>query len=105
VYAVHLAGRDRQRDGHVPRAAVHVGPARRLLPQGVAGDTAQPLVQDQPLGKRSSVLVVLVSIVMLLTVILIIVSSLSPPHSFIPGLKPSFSANPSHRSFPFLLQD
>ena len=27
------------------------------------------------------------------------------PHSFIPGLKPSFSANPSHRSLPFLLQD
>ena len=44
---------------------------------------------------------------MLLTVILIIISSssLSPPHSFIPGLKPSFSANPSHRSLPFLFQD
>jgi len=28
----------------------------------------------------------------------------SPPHSFIPGLKPSFSANPSHRSLPFLLR-
>jgi len=27
------------------------------------------------------------------------------PHSFIPGLKPSFSANPSHSSLPFLLQD
>ena len=27
------------------------------------------------------------------------------PHSFIPGLKPSFSANPFHRSLPFLLQD
>ena len=26
------------------------------------------------------------------------------PHFFIPGLKPSFSANPSH-SLPFLLQD
>ena len=26
-------------------------------------------------------------------------------HSFIPGLKPSFSANPSHCSFPSLLQD
>jgi len=25
----------------------------------------------------------------------------SPPHSFIPGLKPSFSANPSHRSLSF----
>jgi len=25
-------------------------------------------------------------------------------HSFIPGLKPSFSANPSHRSLPFPLQ-
>ena len=24
----------------------------------------------------------------------------SPPHSFIPGLKPSFSANPSHHSLP-----
>ena len=37
---------------------------------------------------------------MLLTVILII-SFLSPTHSFIPGLKPSFSANPSHRSLSF----
>ena len=27
------------------------------------------------------------------------------PHSFIPGLKPSFSANPSHHSILFLLQD
>jgi len=26
------------------------------------------------------------------------------PLSFIPGLKPSFSAKPSHRSLPFLLQ-
>jgi len=30
---------------------------------------------------------------------------LSPPHSFTPGIKPSFSANPSHRSLPFLLPD
>jgi len=45
------------------------------------------------------------TVVMLLTVILIIISSLSPPHSFIPDLKPPFSANPSHRSLPFLLQD
>jgi len=29
----------------------------------------------------------------------------SPPRSFTPGLKPSFSANPSHRSLPFLLPD
>ena len=29
----------------------------------------------------------------------------SPPHSFTPGLKPSFCENPSHRSLPFLLQD
>ena len=46
------------------------------------------------------------AVVMLLTFILIISSSIpSPPHSFIPGLKPSFSANLSHRCFPFLLQD
>ena len=31
-------------------------------------------------------------------------SSPSPLHSFIPGLKPLCSANPSHRSLPFLLQ-
>ena len=45
-------------------------------------------------------------VVILQTVILIIIRSTgtSPPHSFIPGLKPSFSANPSHRSLPFLLQ-
>jgi len=48
---------------------------------------------------------------MLLTFILIIISIPSPLthplplHSFIPGLKPSFSTGPSHRSLPFLLQD
>ena len=29
----------------------------------------------------------------------------SPHHSFIPGLKPTFSASPSHCSLPILLQD
>ena len=38
---------------------------------------------------------------MLLTVILIIISFPSPTHSFIPGLKPSFSASPSHHSLSF----
>jgi len=38
---------------------------------------------------------------MLLTFILIIISIPSPAHSFIPDLKPSFSANPPHRSLPF----
>jgi len=32
-------------------------------------------------------------------------SSSITPHSFIPGLKHSFSANPSHCSLPFLLRD
>ena len=41
---------------------------------------------------------------MLLTFILIIISIPSPTHSFIPDLKPSFSANPSLSSLPFLLQ-
>jgi len=45
------------------------------------------------------------TVVMLLTFIRIIISIPSPLHLFIPGLKPSFSANPSHRSLPFLLQD
>jgi len=36
---------------------------------------------------------------------IIIISIPSPIHSFILGLKPSFSANPSHSSLPFLLQD
>ena len=36
--------------------------------------------------------------VMLLTFILIIISIPSPPHSLIPGLKPSFFANPSFSS-------
>ena len=36
-----------------------------------------------------------------LTVILIIISFPSPTHSFIPGLKFSFSANPSHHSLSF----
>jgi len=43
------------------------------------------------------------TVFMLLTYILISIPLL--PHSFIPGLKPSFSANPSHCSLPFLLQD
>jgi len=38
---------------------------------------------------------------MQLTVILIIISFSSPTHSFIPGLKPSFSASPSHFSLSF----
>jgi len=43
------------------------------------------------------------TVVMLLTVILIIIIISFPPinHSFIPGLRPSFSANPSHRSLSF----
>ena len=43
------------------------------------------------------------TVVMLLTFTLIIVSI--APHSFIPGLKPFFSAYPSHHSLPFLLQN
>ena len=46
-----------------------------------------------------------VKVLMLLTVILFIIISSSSPNSFIPWLKRSFSANPSHRSLPFLLQD
>jgi len=42
---------------------------------------------------------------MLLTVILIIISFPSPTHSFIPGYKPSFSANPSHCSLFFFRTD
>jgi len=44
-------------------------------------------------------------VVMLLTFILIIISIPSPPHSLIPGLNLSFSANPTHRSLPFLLHN
>jgi len=44
-------------------------------------------------------------VVMLLTFIFIINSIPPPPHSFIPGLTPSFSANPSQRRLPFPLQD
>ena len=45
------------------------------------------------------------TVVMLPTVIVIIISIPSPPNSSIPDLKPSFSANPSHHSLHFLLQD
>ena len=41
------------------------------------------------------------TVVMLSTVILIIISIPAPTHSFIAGLKPSFSANPSHRSLSY----
>ena len=44
------------------------------------------------------------TVVALLTFILIIISRPipSPAHSFISGLKPPLSANPSHRNLPFL---
>ena len=47
------------------------------------------------------------TVVMLLAFILtcIIISFPSPAHSFIPGLNPSFSANPSHLLPSFLLQN
>ena len=45
------------------------------------------------------------TVVMLLTFTLIVISIASPPHSFIPDLKPFFSASPSHRSLPFLLHE
>ena len=45
------------------------------------------------------------TVVMPLTFILIIISILSPPHSFTPGLKPSFSANPPRRSLPSFRAD
>ena len=35
----------------------------------------------------------------------IIITIIITPHSFIPGLKPPSSANPSHSSGPFLLKD
>ena len=44
------------------------------------------------------------TVVMLLTFILIIISIPSPPHSFIPDLKPSFSAYPPHHSLPFFFR-
>ena len=44
------------------------------------------------------------TVIMLLTLILIIISIPSPPHSFIPGLKPSFSANPPHCSLLFFFR-
>ena len=40
-------------------------------------------------------------VVVVVTFILIIVSIPSPPNSFIPGLKPSFSASASHIAFFF----
>ena len=42
---------------------------------------------------------------LLQTFILIVISIPSHPHSFIPGLKPPFSAKHSHRSLSFLLPD
>ena len=44
------------------------------------------------------------TVVILLIFIVIIISIPLPLSSFIPGLEHSFSANPSHRSLPFLLQ-
>jgi len=42
------------------------------------------------------------TVVMSKITFMLIITSTSSPRSFIPGLKPPFSANPSHRS---LLQD
>ena len=43
------------------------------------------------------------TVVMLLTFMHIIISIQSLPHCFIPGLKPPFSANPSHRNLSFII--
>jgi len=45
------------------------------------------------------------TVVMLPTVIIIIISFPTPAYSFIPGLKPSFSANPSYCSLGLLCAD
>ena len=53
VYGVHPAGRYWQQDGHVSCSAVHSAAERRLLLDGLARETSQQLDQNQPLGKRS----------------------------------------------------
>ena len=52
----------------------------------------------------NDVISVLAGPLKLLTFILIIISIPSPPRSFIPDLKPSFSANPPSRSLPFFFR-
>jgi len=49
--------------------------------------------------------IITTTVVIPLTFILSVISIPSPLYSFIPSLKPSFSANYSQRSLPFLLQD
>jgi len=56
------------------------------------------VTNPEPMGKQVRP-VAFFTVVMLLTFIFIIISIPSPFHSFIPGLKPSFSANPSFLFF------
>ena len=73
----------------------------RIPTAGVAFDRCRVRGVDGSCAKHLTV--ESYTVVMLLTFILIIISIPSSPHSFIPGLKPAFSANPSHRSLPLLL--
>jgi len=82
---------------HVQRTVAD-GPARRAASRASCRTQARTLsVTNWP---RSSVERILYGHY-LPTFILIIIGIPSPTHSFIPGLKPPFSANPSHRSLSF----
>ena len=85
-------------------------PSNRPIHIGTTPDTTQTGPSCRVERSRCELCICFVfflfyTVVMLLTFILIISSIPSPIHSSIPGLKFSFSANPSHRSIPFLLRD
>ena len=83
-------------------------PARRIQTAGLAfggTDLCSYRVRGVEGSCAEHLAIEFYMVVMLLRFILVIISIPSPPRSYIPGLKPSFSANPFHHSLPFLLQD
>ena len=63
--------------------------------------TMPPAISEVAANRAARIPEIKSSSFVLLTIILIIISFPSPTRSFIPGLKPSFSANSSHRSLSF----
>jgi len=97
AYVRHLCMLYLHSHAHVQRTVAD-GPARRTASRASCRTQARTLsVTNWP---RSSVERILYGHY-LPTFILIIIGIPSPTHSFIPGLKPPFSANPSHRSLSF----
>ena len=93
-----LAAKTQMRRGHKAcRGTTHFHTTRRPSVQTTVGCRTAGLCSYRVRGDDRSCAKHLTVESYKLTFIPIIISIPSPPHSFIPDLKPSFSANPSHR--------